>query len=780
MTELTIDRRPRVPPWLAFSGVCLLLSILFYREFVFGPGTMLFGTDMVDQAFQLRQFGVEEIRSGRGFPLWNPFVYGGLPYLAVLPGPVFYPTSLLYLIMPLHRAIGWTFVLHTALSGVFAYAAARSIRLDPKASSAAGLAFLLTGMVLSTVYGGHDGRMFVMVLVPLAFALLEKGLQTGRAGWFAGMGLVVALQIFTPHVQLMYFSSLCLSLYALVRILSIGRGEAGRGGALRLFGLFGLGFLIAALVGAAQLVPTWRILDIAVRGGTGESGYGFASSWALPPQELTALILPDLVGSLQTYWGTNPFKLHTEYLGVVPVALALVALTGIRSDARVRLLSAIALLCILFALGAATPFHRLTYALVPLISRFRAPSMMLGPGALFVALLAGIGWERITAQPSGSEGNSRPSGAALAVLLGPLLLVGLLALASPEGLARWAHTALFPTGFDRFPGPEGIAQLRGNGMMVVLGTAAVFAVAWSSDRGGVMPLAAAALVACVLVADLWRVDTRYVETVRPEEVFPADPSIARMREGLGAGERVFPVPGRTGYRPNELMGYRVPSVTGSQNFRLEWFERLSGGLSYRNLGAPAVWQLFDLRYLTTDAPVETPLLTELERGARGVVYEVAFDAPHAWFPESVEATRDTSEALRRVLALEDPLSHAIVEADRAPPAGAGEARVTRLEADEIVLDVVAERSGLLFVSEIWHPSWLATVDGEPAEVLRTNVAFRGVVVPEGPHQVRLHYSAAEFRLGFGLSAAGLLLAGGVLLSGMAAWRRTGGDPGTEG
>ncbi len=779
MAEPTMDRSPRVPPWLAFSGACLLLSLLFYRDFVFGPGTMLYGTDMVDQAFQLRQFGVEEIRSGRGFPLWNPFVYGGLPYLAVLPGPVFYPTSLLYLIMPLHRAIGWTFVLHTALSGAFTYAAARSIRLDPKASAASGLAFLFTGMVLSTLYGGHDGRMFVMVLVPLAFALLEKGLQTGRAGWFAGMGLVVALQIFTPHVQLMYFSSLCLSLYALVRIVGIARGDAGRSGALRLFGLFALGFLIAALVGAAQLVPTWRILDIAVRGGTGESGYGFASSWALPPQELTALFLPDLVGSLQTYWGTNPFKLHTEYLGAVPVALALVALTGLRSDARVRLLSAIALLCILFALGAATPFHRLTYALVPLISRFRAPSMMLGPGALFVALLAGIGWEKISARSTDSERVSRPSPAALAALLGPLLLVGLLALTSPEGLARWAHTALFPAGFDRFPTAEGLAQLRSNGLMVVFGAAAVLAAAWSSDRGDVLPMAGAALVACVLVADLWRVDTRYLETVRPEEVFPADPSIERMRESLGAGERVFPVPGRIGYRPNELMGYRVPSVTGSQNFRLEWFERLSGGLSYRNFGSPAVWDLLDLRYLTTDAAVETPLLSEVERGGRGVVYEIRSDAPHAWFPGSIEATRDTAAALRRVLEMEDPLAHAIVEADRAPPAGAGSAIVVRLEPDEIVLDVVAEREGLLFVSEIWHPSWLATVDGEPTEVMRTNVAFRGVVVPEGSHEVRFHYSASEFRLGFGLSAIGLLLGGGVLISGAVARRRSPGDSITE-
>ena len=755
----------RAPAWVLFSGVCALLSVLFYRDFVFGPGTMLFGTDMLDQAYQLRKFGVEEIRSGRGFPLWNPFVYGGLPYLAVLPGPVFYPTSLLYLVMPLHRAIGWTFVLHTALGGIFAYAAGRSLRLGPWASAVAGLAFMFTGMVVSTLYGGHDGRMFVMVLVPLAFALLERGLQSGRPGWFVGLGLVVALQIFTPHVQLMYYSSLCLSLYALVRIVAIWRsGETGGRGAARLLGWFSFGFVLAALIGSAQLVPTWRILEIAVRGGTGESGYSFASSWALPPQEITSLFLPDLIGSLGTYWGSNPFKLHTEYLGAVPVVLALLGLSGIRSDSRVRVLSAVGFLCLLFALGAATPVHRLMYAVIPFVSRFRAPSMMLGPGALFVALLAGIGWQRVL--DAGDDPEQNLTWTVTAVLVGPLLLFGLAALASPSGLARWAHTALYPAGWERFPGPEAFDALRGNGVAVVLGCAVVVGGIWGVSRRGWSSASVGLVVLAVLVADLWRVDARYLETITPAEAFPEIESVSLMRSELGPGERVFPVPGRAGFGPNELMGYRVPSVTGSQNFRLEWFERLSGGLSYRNFGAPGMWPLLDLRFLTTDAPVETPLLTQVGQGPRGIVYEVTATAPHAWFPAAVEATQDTAVALSRVLAMTDPAELAIVEADVAPQAGSGTASVSKHEPDEVVIEIEAERAGLLFVSEIWHPSWLAFIDGEPAEVLRTNVAFRGVVVPAGRHELRFQYSAAEFRLGFGLSALGLVGALAVLIGGM--------------
>jgi hypothetical protein len=623
---------------------------------------------------------------------------------------------------------------------------------------------MFTGMVVSTLYGGHDGRMFVMVLVPLAFACLERGLQTGRPGWFVGMGLVVALQVFTPHVQLMYYSSLCLSLYAMLRIVEVWRGgEGGRGGAVRLLGWFSFGFVIAALIGAAQLVPTWRILDIAVRGGTGESGYPFAASWALPPQEVTSLFLTDLIGSLGTYWGSNPFKLHTEYLGSVTVVLALLALTSVRSDLRVRNLGALALLCLLFALGAATPVHRLMYAVIPFVARFRAPSMMLGPGALFVALLAGIGWQRVI---DGSRESERmPSWTAVALLVGPLLLFGLVALASPAGLARWTHTALFPAGWERFPGPEALTALRGNGAAVVLGCTVVLGGLWGITRRSWPPATVGLAVLAVLVGDLWRVDMRYLETTTPAEAFPEDESVRLLRGDLLAGERVFPVPGRVGFRPNELMGYRVPSVTGSQNFRLEWFERLSGGLSYRNFGAPAMWPLLDLRFVTTDTAVETPLLSMVGQGGRGIVYEVTADLPHAWFPTAIEATRDTALALARVLAMSDPAALAVVEADAAPMAGSGTASVTNYEPDEVVFEVQAEEAGLLFVSEIWHPSWNAYVDGEQVEVLRTNVAFRGVVIPAGRHELRFEYSAAEFRLGFGLSALGVVAALAVLIVG---------------
>ena len=736
---------------LLFVGAVGLLTLAFYRKFVFDPGAMLGVpggvSDMLEQAYQLRKFGIDEIRSGRGFPLWNPFVYGGLPFLSVLPGPVFYPSSVLYLVMPLSRAIGWTFVLHTALAGGFAWLAARSLGLGRWASATAGVAFMFTGFVVSTLYGGHDGRMFAMVLIPAAFALLERGLDSGRVGWFLGLGLVVACQIFTPHVQLMYFSSLALSLYAVLRIIPRWQGE-GRRVALRLFGFLVLAFVVAAAIGSVQLLPTIHILDVAVRGGTGEAGYEFASSYALPVQEISAIFLPDLIGSTGTYWGSNPIKFHSEYVGGVALAFALIALTGIRSDRRVSYLAGIAVLCLLFALGGATPIHRIMYEVVPFIKRFRAPSMMLAPAALFVALLAGIGVQRVLDARDGGDGV--PWTLVWAVS-GPLLLLGLAAALSPDGLIRWAYHSWYPAGWTRTAPPELAAQLRVNGWLLLAGWGGALTIAQAISSGR-LPTYALLGVLALLVVDLWRVDERYLDTVDPEQYYAADELVTTMETGIQPGERAFP----TTYGRNELMYYGIPSVTGMQNFRLKWFERLVGGLSYENLVRyPVLWGLFDLRYITSSTPVETAFLREVARTERAILYETTSDVEHAWFPGHVRVVADSTEAVAATLDLLNPWESSVVESDGPVPAGEGVVAVRTSEPDEIVLDATVEKTGLLFVSEVWYPAWEAFIDGEQVEILRTNAAFRGVVVREGTHEIRFRYSPSEFTTGFTVTALSL-------------------------
>ncbi|MGD8497204.1 MAG: YfhO family protein, partial [Gemmatimonadales bacterium] len=569
-------------------------------------------------------------------------------------------------------------------------------------------------------------------------------------------GLVVACQIFTPHVQLMYYSSLSLSLYALVRLFWLARAEGDWRPAGRLFGYFALGFVAAALVGMAQLLPTLDLTRIAVRGG-GETGYAFAASWAMPPQELTGFVLPDLIGSLGTYWGANPFKQHTEYLGIVTAALAVIGITGVRRDRRIGLVGAIALLCVLFALGAATPVHRIAYYLIPMVKKFRAASMMLGPAALFIALLAGFGWQRVLeARRAGDDGLPWTW---IVGLSAPVLLLGLGAALNPGGLVRWVHTSWFPAGWAPRPGPEGIALLRAGGWWLLALWSAVWGVAWAVERRR-LPHAAVVVLLALLVADQARIDSRYISVVTPAEAFPDDTLADQLYEELSPAARVFPLPERGGYGPNALMLHDIRSVTGMQNFRLRWTDQLIGGLSYENLLSPGLWPLFDLEYVITQQQVQTPLLEPGPSGSRGTAWRVTAATPHAWFPQRVVPEPDARRAVTLLRQRADPAAFGFVAPAGTPggvptvgpdsvdiPAGQGTAVVTRFAPNEMVLDVEADRGGLLVVSEIYHPNWHATVDGADAPVVRADVAMRGVEVPEGRHEVRFTYAAGTVRSG---------------------------------
>ncbi len=768
-----------------FLGAAALVTVLFYRDFIFHPERLISGSDMLFEGISLRRFYVDEIQAGRGVPLWVPNVYGGMPFVGLLPGPIFYPSTILYLLMPLHRAIGWTFVLHTFLGGAFGYFLARSFRLRPSSAVVCGASFMLTGYITSHLYGGHDGRMFAMTLIPLALGLLNRALESGEARWFCGLALTIAVQAFTPHTQVMYFSSLVLSAFFLFH-LAFRIPRPGKGGGRRVYVQPVVGFALTVVASIAlagpQLFPVLGLLDNVTRAAA-ETGYDFAASWALPPQEVTALFLPDLIGSLGGYWGQHPFKLHTEYLGSVPLALAVLGFAaGIRSGLpgeqrrTVVFLGVAGLLGVLFALGAATPVHRIAYAVLPLIESLRAPAMMLGPVAVFVALLAAYGWEAVLHR---READSQVSWIPLALVGGPILLLGIWAVLDPQGLANFVLLSWYPEGWPRQPGANAVAALRANGLVLVAGFSLAWGVAWAVSRRSLTPFALVPVLAFG-VLDLWRIDARYLDVQDAEAALAPDPVVGAVQERAEPGDRVW-APNLGGpvrnYGPNELAFHRIASATGRQKFLLEPYSALVGGIAPdQGLVRGPVRSLLNVRYFITTGEQEG--VEPLAQASGRYLYGLPAGSAYAFFPLQVETVADASEAVARTWENSDPESLSLVEplpGRPAPAAGRGTAAIVRYEPDRVELDVEAEVAGLLAVSEIHDPGWRAFVDGAETAVWRTNTAFRGVLIPEGRHRLTFEYRSLSFRIGVWTCLVTLLLILFVLVK----TRNSGGENGAD-
>jgi hypothetical protein len=85
-------------------------------------------------------------------------------------------------------------------------------------------------------------------------------------------------------------------------------------------------------------------------------------------------------------------------------------------------------------------------------------------------------------------------------------------------------------------------------------------------------------------------------------------------------------------------------------------------------------------------------------------------------------------------------------------------RLVSYGSQRVELEVPAGAPGLLVLTDAYFPGWYATVNGRPAPIMPTDVAFRGVMLSGDASRVVFTYQAPGGNLGWGIPAlAGLAL-----------------------
>src|SRR6201989_1197539 len=144
--------------WAAIVYALATLSLAYPAlagQFLVNPHS-----DQYIAGYAFREFAASTLRATGHFPLWNPYIFGGMPYVAAMHGDIFYPTFLLRMIMPTDAAMTWGFIIHVFLSGLFTYGFLRAIGYGFYGSLVGGLAYMMSGQIASYVSPGHDGKLF--------------------------------------------------------------------------------------------------------------------------------------------------------------------------------------------------------------------------------------------------------------------------------------------------------------------------------------------------------------------------------------------------------------------------------------------------------------------------------------------------------------------------------------------------------------------------------------------------------------------------------------------
>jgi Bacterial membrane protein YfhO len=778
-----IDRKGIL--WAA--AVYAVVMLVFAYPALSG-GFLVSGTsDQYLGGYAVRSLGAAYWAATGHVPQWNPYFFGGMPFIGSVSGDSLYPVAILFrLILRPDMAVTWLFVVHDFLAGLFAYVFLRTMGFSFFGALIAGLAYMIGGPIASYVSPGHDGKLYVSALFPLICWAIVHAVRDGRAWAWPVLSLLVGLGILTPHVQIMQYTLVAAFIVGLYfTFWAPETRDVERAVLLRRLGLAMGAMVLGLAIGAIQFAPVLEYVKFSPRAGAGHiagGGYGFASSYSFPPEELFGTYLPEFFGILDNYWGRTGIHYQSDYLGAVVLVLVGAAFFSARR-AQLWFWVSLGAFTLLWALGSYTPFFHLIYVLVPGTKFFRAPAAVFFVTALAVAALAGQGVD------AAFDRRVRPwyliSCAVGAVLIAVLAAAG--------GLTNVAESLAGPERFEAvLANTPAVTFGAVRAMIVVLLTVGLIA---AVVRGRLGMKAAAWSLVVLMAADLWSVEHLYWKWSPPASItYASDAAIDYLRKQTEPG-RVLGLPTGRGSVPHDaeleadgLMIHQIRQVLGYSGNELYRYDQLTGrDEGYRaTFTQPNVWSLLNIRFLLTDldslpipgAQKVVGPITDAA-GSKINLYRLPGDNPAAWVvPVAVKAPDDQTLATVRDPRF-PPLQAAIFDTSAKVPVAANltalpaplglTANVTRYDPGHITvqLSTPAPAGATLIVSENHYPGWSATVDGKPAVAARADYTLIGVPLAAGSRTIDLVFHDPAFPIGVWMTALGTL--GALLWWAVAVW-----------
>jgi hypothetical protein len=790
---VTVAVAPAIAPRHEYALAALILAVCTLALALPALTGQFLVNPMSDQfigGFPVRNFAAMSLKAGQGIPSWNPYLFGGLPYVAAMHGDIFYPTFILRALLPTDVAMTWSFIIHIFLAGFFSFCFLRAWGLGFAASLVGGVAYMMSGPIAAYVSPGHDGKLYVSALLPLALWMLIRGVRDGRTWSWGVLALVIGLAVLSPHPQLLQYMLLCCGAFSLY--LAFGKVEARDGTIIQLDRAtairrlaFALGaVLLGVLMGAVQYLPVMEYVPFSPRAGGRDYAYG--TSYSLPIEEIINFYLPEFSGILEKYWGRNGIHLHSEYLGVATLFLGGAGLTSSRRGFRWFWIGTF-IVSFLWALGGSTPFYHLVYALVPGTKFFRAPSTMLFIVAFSIAMLAALGTERLLARQISVR-------YAVGWVIAGVIVALLASVGALTNMAQVIASSYAADQYDTLIASDKGALIAG-AWRACLVAMLVAGIAWGLDRQRLTARVAAWAAVAVIALDLFSVEKQYWMFSPPARVLYAADSAIQYVKAQSQPARVLtlelPRVGRDVMLGGDgLMVHEVRQALGYHGNEIGRYQLLAGKSSTTDYDpriflSPAFWRQENVQFLYTNA--DSSVMHELTlsfglppiqkvvgpvKDAQGnpvYLYRLPGENPLAWLATVfVKAPADQAlDVVRKVQF--DPKRVAILDTSSTIPGqqirtlpeplnipvhvqSYGPGRI------QLQLDAPAPAGAALVVSENYFTGWHASADGKPTVTDRVDYNLIGVQLPTGARSVDLRFDDPAYRRGKRITIVAILTA----------------------
>ena len=782
--------KPAAPHLIAVATFIVLSVAYFYPVL---EGKMLKANDSTVSLVNSKEIWDFRAKYGKE-PLWTNSIFGGMPAYLISPK---YPGNLFTSVDSTLRVLGMPIsVLILSMAGF--YLMLILFGVNPWISIAGSIGYGLSSFLLQILAAGHNTQAIALAYMAPMIGSVWYAYRKDAIKGALLTAFFLALEIVSDHPQMTYYAMMCLLVFIITEFVFAVKEKAIMK-FLKTSAILVIPMIIAVGINFAFLYTTYEYGKYSTRSKSELTAPNINKStgldrdyivyWSYGISESMNLLIPDFMGGssdpfdrssetakalrqngygdqlprFSKYWGTQPGTSGPHYVGAIFIFLFVLGLVVVKGREKWWLLAA-TILSLMLAWGKNfMPFTNLFIDYFPGYNKFRSVTFILVIAQFCIPALGILALRDIFRSETPVKDLIRSvliaSGVTGGILLLILVIPGLAGsfVSSYENqFPAWLRTAIVD---DRkhLLAADTFRSL----VFVILSSGVILGFLYKKIK----PEYAIAVLGLLILADLWLVDRRYLNSDNFEHNSNYKKSLAPTAADSfilkdtsyyrvwNSSVSTFNDNSPTSYYHKSIGGYHGAKMKRYQEFidsaitrDFNLFEAV--GKNAKTIGdiMPVFDRTYALNMLNTKYIIYNP-------DAPPIINPKALG--NAWFVEKPEFVPDADHEISMTCrtdasktAIIDKRFSRLVTASYYTPAEGDRIELTSYKANELIYMSKAASERLAVFSDIYYPAgWKCYIDGKESLYFRADYILRAMIVPGGDHVIRFYFRPDSYYTG---------------------------------
>jgi hypothetical protein len=788
-------------PHLIALLVFILVTVAFYSPIVFESKTinqhdMIQGLGASQEIIDYRKQTGEEA-------LWTNSIFGGMPaYLINMQWSgdlMLYVHRLLSLWLPSSAGV-------TLVGCITFYLLLLVFKVRPWLAIIGGLAYGLGSFNIISIEVGHMWKVWAIAYMPLVLAGVHLTIKGKHVPGFVLTALGLALELRSNHLQITYYLLLLLIIYgATYLVFAFREGEVNN--LVKSVSVMIIAALLALGCNMGKIWSVYEYGEFSTRGPsdlTNTSGAGkgldrdYVFRWSNGILEPVTLLIPNFFGGpstsalpvnsnlgealrsqglppvqvrqqvqqAYTYWGNQPITAGPSYAGAIVIFLFVLGYFVLDKKQLIWITVAIVLSIMLSWGHNFESFNNFMFDYFPGYSKFRSVSMTLVIALLCIPLAAFAGAEQLLLDLKKPETQKKLLKAA--AITGGILLLAVVysTIGSFRAPVDAQLSGQLPDWYLEALRADRASLLRSDAFRSLIFIALALTCLYFHMKAKLSAGVFLTFVGLLVMIDLWTVDKRYLtgdDFIRKginTGVAPSDADLA-ISNDQDPNYRVLSflqnpwAEARTAYFHKSIGGYHGAKLRRYQELIEGCLDNQYRGVLQQLQSGTNDWSDFGIlnmlntRYFLVGAEPNSVIRNNHALG-------------HAWYVSEARIVKNADQELAETCQI-DPGATAVIDDSKFNVSNERFTSSGNIVLEEYQPNYLRYQSenpdqALAVFSEIYYPKgWTATIDGEPAEIIRANYVLRALEIPGGSHLVEFRFQPAAYHMGNKIMMASSIL-----------------------